>query len=108
VKENEILSWEKRITAWDRHTGIKLEKTIADWPVLRGFIEVRNALQHGLGHLTDMQLGPKRHDEVLSWIGKTGVTLHGDLVRVDELAVERCRRVCAEFVVSLDTAAPPL
>ena len=44
-----------------------------------GFVEVRNALAHGLGRLTDRQLG-KYRGEVLPQIAAAGVRLDGDLV----------------------------
>jgi hypothetical protein len=106
LKESDVFSWQKRIAAWERHAGIKLEQLIPDWEALRGFIEVRNALQHGLGRLTEAQLDSKRHDQTLSWIEKADVPLHGDLVQIDHLTVKRSREVCAAFVGILDSAAP--
>lgn len=76
--------------------------TYADWPVLMGYVRVRNALQHGLGRLTDLQLYGKDRAKTMASISACGVGLNGDIVTVIEADVARCYRVSAEFVAFLD------
>jgi hypothetical protein len=70
-----------------------------------GFVHVRNALQHGLGRLTDQQLYRFR-DQVLNEIHASSVNLNGDMLTVTDGDVSRCGTVSAGFIRWLDSAAP--
>lgn len=70
-----------------------------------GFVHVRNAIQHGLGRLTDQQLG-KYHDEVLTQIRASSVELNGDLLVIVADDVHRCGKTCGDFIMWLDAAYP--
>lgn len=105
VTENEIFSWPKREKAW-RLRGVELSDAGAQWTKLRGYIEIRNALQHGLGRLTDHQLDGKRRTEVLSDIRTTGCYLDGNLVRLRRQDIDEAFFTCAAFVAWLDVASP--
>ena len=103
-------TWHARGKAWRDATGFNVA---ADprWPVLMGFVEARNALQHGLGRLTELQLDPTSHrgreprrTQVLRDLAACGVVLNGDRVTVLPRDVERCLVACRELVLTADEA----
>ena len=94
-------TWKKRENAW-RDVGAHLT-ALTSWVALMGYVEVRNALQHGLGRLTDQQLGWR--DQTLSRIAASGVDVNGDRVTVTDADVHRCYRTCRRFVLQADDAA---
>jgi hypothetical protein len=104
VSQDEVSTWAKRKKAWSKYRSVDLT-TSGVWSSLMGFVEVRNAFQHGLGRLTDRQLGTYRN-EVLAWIKASSVHLNGDLLRVTADDVENCAGVCVDFVAWLDGTAP--
>jgi hypothetical protein len=104
VSPDSVSSWKKRQSAWTRHGSVNLAN-YRDWSALLGFVEVRNAQQHGLGKLTDRQLGDHR-DEILGYIENSGVHLNGDRLVLIERDVERCEHVCVDLVKWLDSATP--
>ena len=104
VSPDNVSTWKKRQSAWTKHGSVDLTN-YHDWSALLGFVEVRNALQHGLGKLTDRQLGDHR-DEILGYIEKSGVHLNGDRLVLIERDVERCEHVCVDFVKWLDSGTP--
>lgn len=104
ISYDEVSTWSRRQKAWARHTSVNL-KTYQDWSALMGFVHVRNALQHGLGRLTDQQLYRFR-DQVLNEIHASSVNLNGDMLTVTDGDVSRCGTVSAGFIRWLDSAAP--
>jgi hypothetical protein len=104
VTESEVSTWKKREYAWRNHANVDLTIITPDWHNLLGFVEARNALQHGLGRLTEMQLGRHR-DDVLSDLAAANISLIGDLIQIDVHTVRSCYSVCENFVVTLDNAA---
>jgi hypothetical protein len=106
ITEFQVSTWEKRKREWRRNAGIDLSTITPDWARLSGFIEARNAFQHGLGHLTEMQLSANRRTDVLSGLTAAHVPLIGDMVRVEGETVTACHDVCEAFVISLDNKAP--
>lgn len=104
VKDDELGTWKKRTLAWKTHLGVELA-TASAWKPLMGFVEARNAVQHGLGRLTDRQLG-KYRDEILGFLGACAVGLNGDLVIVREDDIARCADVSRGMIEWIDGAAP--
>lgn len=105
VPEKEVSSWEKRRRAWNKHDDVDLTSITPNWHKLMGFVEARNAFQHGLGRLTEMQLGGTRRGDVLSDLAIAGVSVVGDLIQVEAKTVKACHSVCEEFVLALDNKA---
>jgi hypothetical protein len=101
----DVNTWDKRAKAWLKRS-VDLAQAYPGWGPLLGFVEVRNAIQHGLGRLTDRQLG-KRKAQTLTYIAAATVRLNGDAIIVGPDDVARCDRNCASFVRWLDAAAPP-
>jgi hypothetical protein len=104
VTPDNVSTWKRRETAWSNHGGVNLANH-QDWYALLGFMEVRNGLQHGLGKLTDRQLGNYR-DNTLKYIGAANVYLNGDQIILVEENIVNCERICTDFVKWLDFEAP--
>lgn len=105
VRDTDVLNWQAREKAWLTHANVTLSDATT-WLQVRGYVEVRNALQHGIGRLTELQLGPKRRAETLEWIGATGCQLDGDLVRATAHDAEACFDACLAFIRWLDQQVP--
>lgn len=106
-------TWRARADAWRDKAGVNIAAH-PRWPELMGFVEARNALQHGLGRLTDMQLSPTsrrgrepRRAQVLRDLAASGLVVNGDRVTVLASDVERCAAVCRELVLAADNVASP-
>ncbi|GAA4638200.1 hypothetical protein GCM10023196_094980 [Actinoallomurus vinaceus] len=105
LDDGDVFNWEKRRKAWDKHAGVDITKITSDWGRLLGFIEARNALQHGLGRLTERQLISSHRDKIFASLKAAEIKLTGDRVYIDNESVSNCRRVCGNFVIALDNAA---
>lgn len=103
VSDDAVSTWQKRESAWKTEFGLSLDTDDA-WQSLRGFAEVRNAIQHGLGRLTTRQLTRYR-EQTLQCIRAAGVELNGDRVVLTPDDVRRCHETCARVVRCLDEAA---
>ena len=104
LNDAQVSTWERRRKKWKNPGNIDLTTLTSNWHRLMGFVEARNAFQHGLGRLTDMQLGLRR-DDILSDLESACISLTGDLVRVNGQTVAACYEVCEEFVIALDNQA---
>lgn len=105
LDEESVFTWKSREASWAKHGGVALRDAGTLWDQLEGFVEVRNALQHGQGRLTDRQLSRKRRKAVLQAVLASGVFLDGDRVVVVNADIAACGRVCGGFVRWLDAAA---
>ena len=104
LSEDAVFTWAKREKAWYVRGQVTLADSGSLWTVLNGFIQIRNSIQHGMGRLTEFQLG-KHRDDNLKYILATGCPLDGDLVRLRQDDVEYCFETCVEFIRWLDGAA---
>jgi hypothetical protein len=105
VRESDTASWPKQETAWAARANVTLTNLPAYQP-FRGFNEVRNAVMHGRGSLTPLQLIPARVGDVRLRLAAAGVRVLRDRLVVDQEDLDRCADVCAEFVQQLDGVAP--
>jgi hypothetical protein len=105
LSDQDVFNWNKRKKAWWDELSVDFEQAGADWAQVEGFIEVRNALQHGLGRLTDAQLA-KRRDAILAAIRSAEIELNGDRVVLRASDVARCVDACIGFTLYLDRSAP--
>lgn len=103
-------AWHDRVKALRGATGFDVAAH-PRWPELMGFVEARNALQHGLGRLTNKQLDPTsdngrepRRVQVLRNLAASRLSLNGDRVSVLPSDVERCAAACRELVLAADAA----
>jgi hypothetical protein len=99
----DVGTWQKRTKAWKRYA--ETDRTTFDrWQALMGFVDVRNALQHGLGQLTDLQL--RHREQILGQIKAAGVNLNGDQLKVTRVDAERCYLTCTDYIRFLDALCP--
>jgi hypothetical protein len=96
-------SWQDRGKQWLQH-GVDLN-ACPTWHKLDGYIAARNAIQHNLGSLTDLQLG-KHRASVLVALAAAGIERNGDAVLLRAVDVDRCAHTCQQFIRWLDVAAP--
>ena len=107
LRPHDVSTWEKQRQEWRKHGPVDLHLW-EDWPKLMGYVEVRNALQHGLGRLTDLQLEKieKNQRQILTWIKAASVQLNGPNIMLTDEDPIACSGVCSDFVRFLDAAAP--
>lgn len=104
IKEEKLRTWQGRSTACQARISVPVASH-GDWRPLMGYVEARNAVQHGQGRLTRRQLAEHRKD-VLSALAAADVHLNGDLVVLVAEDVTSCHRACASIVRYLDEQAP--
>lgn len=99
-----INTWHKREKEWLREGSTDVAQ-FQHWLALLGFVDARNAIQHGLGRLTAMQLG-KFKDQVIRQLSAAQVHRDGDQLVIRPADVDRCFNVCRDFIAWLDSEAP--
>jgi hypothetical protein len=104
LTDDQLSSWNKRKQRWKNENVDFLVDLAGTWPQLDGFVQVRNALAHGLGALTAMQLERFRA-ETLTALTACGVFADGGRVRLRDVDVRRCAEVCIAFLLELDNRA---
>ena len=92
-------TWEQRRDLWKRLHQVRLRDFDHDEP-LQGFIEARNAISHGLGDLTRMQL--RKNEEVRKLLTAAGLRLRGATLLLHEEDVEQCATIVRAFIEWLD------
>ena len=108
LKPRDVSAWDKQWKAWRKHRPVDL-CLWEGWPKFRGYVEVRHALQHGLGRLTGPSTRKDRKNnqrEFLTWIKAANVQLNGLNIMLTDDDPIACSGVCADFVRFLDAAAP--
>ena len=108
LKDGDVGTWPSRNTSWNEREQIDVEDAGAfpEWPKVRGFVEARNAIQHGLGQLTRRQLQGKFRDDIFVAVASANIRLAGTRVLILHETVVDCLRYCSEFVLNLDRRAP--
>lgn len=98
-------SWKKRYDEWGRVLGSTGLSGFEEWDALLGFVDARNAIQHGLGRLTAMQLEMYK-EEVIARLQSAHIRRDGDRLLVRSVDVDRCFGICRDFIAWLDSEAP--
>jgi hypothetical protein len=102
--EEQVEQWHGLNTAWDRWHKINIERE-GRYKTLRGVLDARNALVHGLGRLTRKQV---RHDggtAVRARLAGVGITTTGTRLVITEDAVKQCVQAARAFISWLDQEA---
>lgn len=94
-------NWEERKAAFQRYHGVPLG-SCAKYSDVNAAVLVRNAIAHGLGHLTRRQRNIKDRGKVVA----VGVQLNDHQLRIDRTALQRCVTSCAMFIADVDTKTP--
>jgi hypothetical protein len=95
-------SWDERITAWNKLHSIAIRTDFVGASALLGFVEVRNAIAHGLGHLTSRQL---KTSDLYKLLAAANIDTRGTQVMVTHADVERINRIAQNFIEWLDFRA---
>ena len=104
ISDGALSSWDKRNREWRRVGSTELSR-FTEWDALLGFVDARNAIQHGLGRLTAMQLG-RFKDQVIAQLQRAQIRRDGDQLLVRAVDVDQCFKVCRDFIAWLDSQAP--
>jgi hypothetical protein len=90
-----IGSWPAMKEAYNSWFGVK-----PDWAGVEALIQVRNAIAHGLGELTRLQL--RKRPSTAASINRAGVVLADNRIILSEENMQDARDCCAKLIESLD------
>ncbi|ASW85080.1 MULTISPECIES: hypothetical protein [Mycobacterium] len=95
-----IATWEKLKEQYKQWLNVN---DSALWRPMIGLTQVRNAVAHGLGVLTKMQLQPRSYQRTIGMLREIGISPDTDhrIVLSDE-DIRNAARICREFVAALD------
>ncbi len=102
LSDSATSGWKSREREWKRFTDLSDFK---DWDALMGYVATRNAIQHGQGRLTTMQL-KKFKTEVVAQLDAAKIHRNGDQLVVRAVDVDRSHNTCRDFIAWLDSEAP--
>jgi hypothetical protein len=105
VTDQDVRNWPNQEKAWAKYAGVSLSALSAYQP-FRGFNEARNAIMHGRGTLTPLQLSPSSADAVRKRIAAAGIRCIRNNVVITHDDLGCCADICWAFVGQLDAAAP--
>ena len=97
------LRWESRIESFREHLGLSFgdaAKGFPSWARLKGMIEVRNSIAHGLGGLTRIQR--KNPIRTAGRCSQAGVRIEAGELIVSEASLKAAVVVAEDFVEWLD------
>jgi hypothetical protein len=97
--EGQTDTWPRRFAAWKNLHGIPFDEFPRYHP-LRGYIEARNAVVHGLGVLTRKQL--KKPDTAEGRLRAAQITLTGTRVALTADNATACAQVVRDLIKWLD------
>lgn len=98
TEERVSAGWPALQTYWDDWFSIKLTEFPA-WDELYGFREARNAIVHGLGHLTRTQT---RRGKSVARLRNARIVIDDGIVLLGDEDVERCANLVVDFITWLD------
>jgi hypothetical protein len=101
TEESAESSWDSIKRSWTEWHAV----TISDAPTygpLRGFVEARNTILHGLGELTRKQLRGRNANRTRTRFGQAGITTVGRRIRLSSADVENSAKAAIGFVQWLD------
>lgn len=99
--EPKLDTWHGQVTAWNDWHGISLDAS-KEYTALKGVIEARNAIVHGLGSLTKRQLGKDLGRNTTTFLNAIGIGISGGRLVVDAAAYFKCLKTSKEFIEWLD------
>jgi hypothetical protein len=103
-QENQATAtWAGLVDAWRDFHGIDFSNCAEHYAVVRGFVEVRNSVAHGLGKLTKRQLADANTARRIT--ADAGVTVVDGGIRLVADNVDHCARSVHSLVRWLDHAA---
>jgi hypothetical protein len=94
-------TWPAQKDAWSAWHGVKL----GDAPMygeLDAFIDARNAIMHGLGHLTRRQTQKDGGAAAKTKLGTIGISFSGTQLLIVPSVLKKCAHVARSFIEWLD------
>jgi hypothetical protein len=102
--EEQVEQWRGMNVAWDRWHKINVERETR-YKRLRGVLEARNAIVHGLGRLTRRQTRRDGGAAVRGRLASVGITTNGLMLVVSDDAIKQCAQAAKAFIAWLDQEA---
>lgn len=96
-------SWERQVQGWSKYASVSI-KADPSYTSLSPYIEVRNAVMHGLGSLTRRQ--QRRAATLVPELARAGISVDGTRVELSRDDVLACRDATVAFIEWLDDQAP--
>lgn len=93
-------AWPQHIDAWKKWHGVMVKQAPC-YMRFMGLVEARNAVMHGLGHLTQRQLKGGQKQMVLSQLSAAGI-VSGTIILLDRTTLIRCADIAREYIRWLD------
>lgn len=94
--------WDTRSERWNKWFSVAVQ-TAEQYKAFRPFIEVRNAVAHGLGSLTRLQLGKDGSaSETRKSLHSVGVTVEGTRLLLSQQTADACAVAAISYVRWLD------
>jgi hypothetical protein len=98
-------TWARRLDLWRSYYKVEIRSSFSAYAELRGFIEARNAIAHGLGELSRKQ--QRDRARTIGRLANANIQLHGNALVITSLHVERCAVVVGSFIEWLDPFRNP-
>lgn len=92
-------TWREQKQAWADFFDVKFNDA-PQFAAIEPYIEVRNAIMHGLGRLTRRQMDDR--DRVYPLLSGAGISAVGGQIGMTPQHVATCRDACSNFVIWLD------
>jgi hypothetical protein len=102
IDEIAISNWRKREEVLREHHSVDPRQSSNDYGAVCGFAEARNAILHGLGHLTRMQQRPNRLPRIKQDLAAAGIGLDRTRVLIEEAELVACTERSCLFISWLD------
>lgn len=101
TEESAEASWENLGDAWSNWHQVDLAAA-PTYNELRGYVEARNSILHGLGELTRKQTRGRSAQRTRSRLGHAHITLDGRRLRLRSDDIDGATRVTVDFIEWLD------
>lgn len=93
-------SWQQRIHSWKRWYGVVAARS--DFDKTLAFVEARNAIVHGSGHLTRRQLGNDAGRSVINQLRANGVKVQNGRIILTDDNLSACAVASRESIFWFD------
>lgn len=93
--------WEEHIDCWKRWHSIRV-KLCPQYRNLMTFVQARNAIMHGVGHLTRRQLRADGGESLRRDLKVVGISAVGTRLLIGDRALDACVEVACGYIAWLD------
>lgn len=96
-------TWTSREDIYRRYHRLKL-RDLAGWKAIQAAVQIRNASAHGLGQLTQRQIGDQN---IRTLLDQVDATIVDGRIHLGDESLIKIRTVAREFMNAVDAAFPP-